>query len=114
MQRQRLMFLTGSVCSTPPSPPTVVASVKSLYPRCAGQLQSLESATLDVDISEESILHTHFAVLLSFILISRQALINIYSINLSTSCHIIFYFFGDISLHGVLLLSQQPQQTRPS
>ena len=54
-----------------PLPPIVVASVKGLYPRCAGQLQSLESATLDVDNPEENILHTHFAVLLLFILTLR-------------------------------------------
>jgi len=89
------MFLTGSVSF--PLPSTVDMSVKRLYPRCAGQLQALESATLDVDNPKESILHTYFAVLLLllllllFILISRRALINIYSLNLSTSYHVFFF-----------------------
>jgi hypothetical protein len=37
-----LLFLIGSVCF----PPTVVASVKGLYPRCECQLRSLELVTI--------------------------------------------------------------------
>jgi hypothetical protein len=33
-----IMFVTGSVCT----PPNAVASVKGLYPSCAGQLHCLE------------------------------------------------------------------------
>jgi len=39
LQSWRLLFLTGSLF-----PPTVVASVKGLYPRCGGQMCSLEKA----------------------------------------------------------------------
>ena len=49
-----------------------------------------------------------------FILISRRALIYIYSINLSTSYHVIFLFLGDMTLDDVLLRSQQPQERRSS
>jgi hypothetical protein len=42
MRRWRLMFLTGSICF----PATIVTSVQRLYPRCAGQMHSIEKETL--------------------------------------------------------------------
>jgi hypothetical protein len=42
MRRWRLMFLTGSIRF----PATIVTSVQGLYPRCAGQIHSLEKDTL--------------------------------------------------------------------
>jgi hypothetical protein len=48
----RLVFLTGSVCF----PPTIVASVTGLYPRCADQLHSRDSTYTTVASS------THFSV----------------------------------------------------